>query len=65
MSAARAIWLAKEIENKLNVQGIVTGRNGVLVEAIGYADSIPLPGNDNLTEPHRRLNRRIEIVFEK
>ena len=65
LSAARAIWLAKEIEHKLNAQGIATGRNGVLVEAIGYADSIPLPGNDNRTEAHRRLNRRIEIVFEK
>ena len=65
LSAARAIWLAKEIERDLNQQGIATGRNGVLVEAIGYADRFPLPGNDNSTEPHRRLNRRIEIVFER
>ncbi len=65
LSAARAIWLAKEIEHSLNAQGIKTGRNGVLVEAVGYADTFPLPKNDNATEPHRRLNRRIEIVFEK
>ncbi|MCW3096382.1 MAG: flagellar motor protein MotB [Chthonomonadaceae bacterium] len=65
LSAARAIWLAKEIEQDLNAHGIATGQNGVLVEAIGYADRFPRPGNDNATEEHRRLNRRIEIVFEK
>jgi flagellar motor protein MotB len=65
LSAARAIWLAKEIERTLNAAGVATGRNGVLVEAIGYADRYPLPGNDNGTEAHRRLNRRIEVVFEK
>ena len=65
LSAARAIWLAKEIEQHLNAHGIAIGRNGVLVEAIGYADRFPRPGNDNATEEHRRLNRRIEIVFEK
>jgi flagellar motor protein MotB len=65
LSAARAIWLAKEIERDLNAHGIATGQNGVLVEAIGYADRFPRPGNDNATEAHRRLNRRIEIVFEK
>jgi len=65
LSAARAIWLAKEIEQNLNAHGIATGQNGVLVEAIGYADRFPRPGNDNATEEHRRLNRRIEIVFER
>jgi len=33
--------------------------------AIGYSDCFPLPGNDNATEEHRRMNRRIEIVFER
>lgn len=65
LSAARAIWLAKEIEQTLHAQGVSTDRDGILVEAIGYADRFPLPGNDNATETHRRLNRRIEIVFEK
>ena len=65
LSAARAIWLAKQIEHRLNTEGVTTGRGGVLVEAIGYADCFPLPGNDNATEEHRQKNRRIEIVFER
>jgi hypothetical protein len=55
----------KLIEHKLNAEGVITGRGGVLVEAIGYADCFPLPGNDNTTEEHRQKNRRIEIVFER
>ncbi len=65
LSAARAIWLARQIEAALNAQGISTDRDGVLVEAIGYADRFPVAGNDNATEAHRQLNRRIEVVFEK
>lgn len=63
LSAARAIWLTEKIEADLKARSVPLGRSGVLVEAIGYGDRNPK--TDNLTAAHRRLNRRIEIVFEK
>ncbi len=43
LSAACAIWLAKEIEQNLNSHGVATSHNGVLVEAVGYTDRFPSP----------------------
>lgn len=60
LSAARACWLAKQIKIELNKRGVFigSGRGHVLIEAIGYADSVPAQGND------KAQNRRIEIVYE-
>jgi chemotaxis protein MotB len=65
LSSARAIWLARQIESHLQRQGTPIGRGGVIVEAIGYGDRVPLPGADNATAEGRRRNRRITIRFER
>ena len=62
LSAARAIWLAKQIEEDWKRRPL-TARNKPTIVAIGYGDHFPIASND--TEKHRSLNRRIEIVYEK
>lgn len=63
LSAARAIWLAKEIENYFAGQGVPIGQGGLMIQAVGFGERKPMAPND--TDEHRRQNRRIEIVFEK
>lgn len=64
LSAARAIWLTKAIEGRLNNEGIKTsGATGASLEAIGYGEKRPLASN--ATSAGQRQNRRIEIVFER
>lgn len=63
LSAARAIWVAKQIENYLISNRITIGSKGVFVEAIGFGDSKPLVPNN--TSSNRAQNRRIDIVYQK
>ncbi len=63
LSAARAIWLAKEMEKYFLKNKIPVGSKGVLIEAIGYGERKPLA--PNTSEANRAKNRRIEVVFER
>jgi flagellar motor protein MotB len=63
LSAARAIWVARQIQVYLAAHGASIGEKGVFVEAIGFGDSKPrVP---NTSDANRAQNRRIEIVYEK
>lgn len=62
LSSARAIWLAKQIEDRIVAAGMKVGPEGVTVEAIGYGDQRPRA--DNSSAAGRQANRRLEIVYE-
>jgi outer membrane protein OmpA-like peptidoglycan-associated protein len=63
LSAARAIWVAKQIQAYLTSKGVSIGKKGVFIEAIGFGDSKPIV--PNTSDANRAKNRRIEIVYEK
>jgi len=62
LSAARAIWVAKQIQAYLTSKGVSIGKKGVFIEAIGFGDSKPIV--PNTSDANRAKNRRIEIVYE-
>lgn len=63
LSAARAVFLAKALEKDFERRGVMEGPEGVMIEAIGYGERVPIASN--ATEDGRHRNRRIRIVFEK